>query len=287
MTDLPPATTEHTAPEHDPTTAADSDLRDAFGRVRTEVAQGRRRPGGRGVRHDRRTPRAGARAARGRPRCREDPARPQPRRRDDARHEAHPVHAGPDARRRHRVARLRRLDRHVPVPRGPRLHERPARRRGQPHAAEDPVGAARGDGGTPGQRRRRRPAAARPVLRRRDDEPDRVRGHLHAARGAARPVPDEADARHPAARRRVAGAPPPRRRVRAARRPVGRHHPRGRRRRGRVRRSVRSAPSAPATTCSRTSSTSPGPPGRHRPSGSVSAPAVRRHCSRPPRPGPG
>ena len=39
MTDLPPATTEHTAPEHDPTTAAVSDLRDAFGRVRTEVAK--------------------------------------------------------------------------------------------------------------------------------------------------------------------------------------------------------------------------------------------------------
>ena len=36
---------------------------------------------------------------------------------------------------------------------------------------------------------------ARAVPGRCDDEPDRVRRHLHAARGAARPVPDEARAR--------------------------------------------------------------------------------------------
>ena len=38
---------------------------------------------------------------------------------------------------------------------------------------------------------------------RRDAEPDRVRGHLHAARGAARPLPAQARARHPRARRRA------------------------------------------------------------------------------------
>ena len=45
------------------------------------------------------------------------------------------------------------------------------------------------------------PPAARPVPRRRDAEPDRVRGHLHAARGAARPLPAQARARPAGARR--------------------------------------------------------------------------------------
>ena len=39
--------------------------------------------------------------------------------------------------------------------------------------------------------------AARPVPRRRDAEPDRVRGHLPAARGAARPLPRQARRRLP------------------------------------------------------------------------------------------
>ena len=50
------------------------------------------------------------------------------------------------------------------VPRGPCLHEPAARRRDQPHAPEDAVRAARGDGGTPGHHRRRDPPAARPFL---------------------------------------------------------------------------------------------------------------------------
>ena len=43
--------------------------------------------------------------------------------------------------------------------------------------------------------------AAGAVRRRRDAEPDRVRGHVPVARGPARPVPAQGDARHPAARR--------------------------------------------------------------------------------------
>ena len=42
-------------------------------------------------------------------------------------------------------------------------------------------------------RRGRGPAAAGSVHRRRHPEPDRVRGHLPAARGAARPLPAQAE----------------------------------------------------------------------------------------------
>ena len=79
----------------------------------------------------------------------------------------------------------------------PGVHQRAARRRDQPHAAEDPGRAARGDAGAPGVGRRPPGAAARPVPRRRDAEPDRVRGHLRAARGAARPLPRQARRRLP------------------------------------------------------------------------------------------
>ena len=75
------------------------------------------------------------------------------------------------------------------VPAGPGVHARAAGRRDQPHAAQDPGRVARGDAGAPGVGRRRATSAARPVPRGRDPEPDRVRGHVPAARGAARPVP--------------------------------------------------------------------------------------------------
>lgn len=39
MTDMPPASPEHAATEHDPAGPDRSDLRDAFGRVRSEVAK--------------------------------------------------------------------------------------------------------------------------------------------------------------------------------------------------------------------------------------------------------
>ena len=67
-----------------------------------------------------------------------------------------------------------------------------------------------------GRRRRRYPLDAA-VHGDRDAEPDRVRGHVPAARGAARPLHDAARARLPAARRRGADARPSRRRDAAAR----------------------------------------------------------------------
>ena len=75
---------------------------------------------------------------------------------------------------------------------GPGVHQPAAGRRDQPHSAQDPGRAAGGHGGAAGQRRRRAPPAARPVHRRRDAEPHRIRRHLPAARGAARPVPAQA-----------------------------------------------------------------------------------------------
>ena len=71
----------------------------------------------------------------------------------------------------------------------PAVHRPAAGRRDQPHAAEDPGRAARGDAGAPGHGRGRDLPAARALPRARHRQPDRVRGHLPAARGAARPVP--------------------------------------------------------------------------------------------------
>ncbi len=53
------------------------------------------------------------------------------------------------------------------------------------------------------------PPAARALRRPRHREPDRVRGDLPAPRGAARPVPDEADRRLPLGRGGGGSAPPP------------------------------------------------------------------------------
>ena len=69
---------------------------------------------------------------------------------------ADPVHPRPAAVRRHRRDRLRPAQGHLRVPPGPDLPHDRARRRDQPGLAQDPVGAARGDGGGPGHRRRRR-----------------------------------------------------------------------------------------------------------------------------------
>ena len=74
------------------------------------------------------------------------------------------------------------------VPARADLRQRRPRRRDQPRDAEDPVGAARGDGRAPGDRRRRDARAAVPVPPARDREPDRVRGDVPAAGGAARPL---------------------------------------------------------------------------------------------------
>ena len=114
---------------------------------------------------------------------------------------AHPVHAGPrpERPRRHpdlppRQARVRDRAR-------PGLLQLPARRRDQPRARQGAVGAARGDAGAAGDDRPHDASGARPVPRPRDAEPDRVRGHVPAARGAGRPLHAQGARRLPAARR--------------------------------------------------------------------------------------
>ena len=73
----------------------------------------------------------------------------------------------------------------------------PARRRDQPRARQGAVGAARGDAGAAGDDRRHHVPGAAAVHRDGDPEPDRVRGHLSAPRGAGRPLPDEDPRRLP------------------------------------------------------------------------------------------
>ena len=96
----------------------------------------------------------------------------------------------------------------VLVPRGPGLHQPAARRRDQPHPAEDPGRRCwrrwRSGRSRSTARRGRCPS---PFLVARDPEPGRVRGHLPAARGAAGPVPAQGRAAAAAARGRARGAP--------------------------------------------------------------------------------
>ena len=99
-------------------------------------------------------------------------------------------------RRRHR--RLRHRGR-------PGLLQLPARRRDQPRARQGAVGAARGDAGAAGDDRPRHPSRARPVPRHGDPEPDRVGGHVSAARGAGRPLHAQGRRRLPDARRGADG----------------------------------------------------------------------------------
>ena len=136
----------------------------------------------------------------------------------DAGHQAGPVHPRPDARRRHRLAGLRRAHRRVRVPararssptccsptRSTARRRRPRRRCWRRWRS----GRSRVDGG--------RRAAAGPVPRGRHPEPDRVRGHLPAARGAARPVPAQADRAAARAGTRSSACCAARRRLRPAR----------------------------------------------------------------------
>ena len=129
----------------------------------------------------------------------------------------------------HRQDRLRRPGRLLQAPavhprpraRGPRGHEDlpgrhrrlrhraragvlqlPARRRDQPRAREGPVGAAGGHAGAPGHDRPREPPRAGAVPGHGHAEPDRVRGHLRAARGAGRPLHVQARGRLPRHARR-------------------------------------------------------------------------------------
>ena len=84
------------------------------------------------------------------------------------------------------------------------LHRPAARRRDQPDAAEDPVRAAGGDAGAAGHGRGARPTCCRrPVPRAGHRQPGRVRGHLPAAGGPARPLPAAGRLRLPDGRRGV------------------------------------------------------------------------------------
>ncbi len=129
--------------------------------------------------------------------------------RPGARPPAHPVHPRPDAHRRGGHQRLRSLDRQVPAAARADLQLDPDGRRDQPHAAQDPVGAARRHAGRPRHHRRRAAGPARRLLRDRHPESGRVRRHLSAARGPARPLPDPhrdgAAAARPGARALPAG----------------------------------------------------------------------------------
>ena len=108
---------------------------------------------------------------------------------------AHPVHPGPAAVRRDRPVDLQPEDPGVRVPARTDLQPGRPRRRDQPGDAQDPVGAARVHGGAAGHDRRHDLPDARPVPRHRHPEPDRVRGHVRPAGGAARPVHAPAPAR--------------------------------------------------------------------------------------------
>ena len=152
--------------------------------------------------------------------------------------------------RHHRHVHPRHAHEHVRAARGPGVHERAARRRDQPRAGQDAVGAARGDAGAAGHDRGRDPLARRAVHRARDAEPDRAGGHLPAARGAGRPLPDQAQDGLPGAGRREAHArrPTTGRRRRCARSSARRRCSRCRRSRRRC-----SSPRSCSTTCSASS----------------------------------
>ena len=191
------------------------------------------------------------------------------------RHQPGAVHPRPDARRHHRLDGDRRRTRRAVLPRGPRVHQPAPGRRDQPHPTQDPVGAARGDGGGAGVGGRRLPRPARAVPGRRDPEPGGVRGHLPPARGPARPLPAQGRAPGPGAGRGARDRAASRDRLRPARRRrVGGDGGRRRRRTSRP----DGGPSAGCSSRPRsraTSSTSRGRPVRHRPSGSAPARAAR------------
>ena len=116
--------------------------------------------------------------------------------------QAAPVHARPRAGRPRRHAHLPRRHGRVRHRARAGVLQLPARRRDQPRAGEGAVGAARGDAGAPGHDRPRDASGAGAVPRDGDAEPDRVRGHLPAARGAGRPLHVQARRRLPDRARR-------------------------------------------------------------------------------------
>ena len=105
------------------------------------------------------------------------------------------VHARPAARRHRRHPHLPALDRGLRRRAGPDLRQLRAGRRGQPGPGQGAVRPARGDGRATRVDRRAHLPGARAVPRAGHPEPDRVGGRLPAARGPARPVPDEGPGR--------------------------------------------------------------------------------------------
>ena len=170
--------------------------------------------------------------------------------------------------RHHRLVPLQPEGGHLRVPARAALRRAGARRRDQPDAPEDPVGAARGDAGAAGHGRGRDLPPARPVPRARHGQPDRVRGHLPAARGAAGPVPDAGQLRLPHRRRGVRRGAAPARAPAGGRRPGSRSPTRPGC--GRCRRRWR--PSPWTSRSAATASTSRPPPATTR----TSSPAPRR-----------
>ena len=173
----------------------------------------------------------------------------------------------------------------------PRLLQLPARGRDQPRAGEGAVGAARGDAGAPGDDRQRDARGAVAVPRHGDAEPDRVRGHLPAARGAGRPLHAQGARRLPGAggradRDRARARRAGRRRAaalgRGSRRAAGGDAPRLRRPSRLPLRALDRDSDAPARrdrasrSSTATSSTAPARAGR---STSSSAPARSRSCA--------
>ena len=141
-------------------------------------------------------------AARRRPRRRQDADRDDAGAGDLGEVPARAAHARPAAGRHPRHAHLRRQDVDLPHRAGAGLHQHPARRRDQPRDAEDAERAARGDAGAPGHARRHHVSARRSVLGAGDAEPGRAGRRLHAARGAARSLLDDAARRLSRARAR-------------------------------------------------------------------------------------
>src|SRR6266540_1806147 len=156
--------------------------------------QGGRRSGRGGLRPGGRPAGAWSRPARGRAGCREDAAGQDAGSHPRLELQAGPVHSRPDALRHPRPDDLPAARRLLPVPGGTGVHQPAAGRRDQPNTTQDPGRAPGGHGGAAGDGRGAGHRAARPLPGRRHPEPDRVRGHLPAARGPTRPLPVQAGA---------------------------------------------------------------------------------------------
>jgi len=131
------------------------------------------------------------RAARGLSRARQDTDRTLVRAGDLARVLAHPVHARPDALGCDGLVDLRPAYERVHVPGRPDLRQsspQPTRSTAAPPKTQAALLEAMQERQVTTEGRDA--AAATAVHRARDAEPDRVRGHLSAAGGAARPLPD-------------------------------------------------------------------------------------------------